>query len=167
MLPRNVFEAGRNATDLRSADMTRRSALGEVDARHYIHHSFACVGDGLEHTVFKSPAGCEEGQWLSFDLLEKVEASRIEIEWTIEPEFAHEVQDMNYQISEGGAWINAVVQECTRVESESPEWIKVSTRLNLESPRILNIVLANIGPGSGSERPAWGVAGCAVRVVPE
>ncbi|KAF8753449.1 hypothetical protein RHS01_07060 [Rhizoctonia solani] len=167
MLPRNVFEAGRNATDLRSADMTRRSALGEVDARHYIHHSFACVGDGLEHTVFKSPAGCEEGQWLSFDLLEKVEASRIEIEWTIEPEFAHEVQDMNYQISEGGEWINAVVQECTRVESESPEWIKVSTRLDLESPRILNIVRANIGPGSGSERPAWGVAGCAVRVVPE
>jgi hypothetical protein len=57
MLPQNVFEAGRNATDLRSADMTRRSALGEVDAKYYIQHSFACLGDGLPHTVFKSPAG--------------------------------------------------------------------------------------------------------------
>ncbi|CEL55613.1 hypothetical protein RSOLAG1IB_01625 [Rhizoctonia solani AG-1 IB] len=167
MLPQNVFEAGRNATDLRSADMTRRSALGEVDAKYYIQHSFACLGDGLPHTVFKSPAGCQEGQWLSFDFLEKVETPRLEVEWVVEPEFAEEAQGMVYQVLEDQTWINAVVKESTHDESESPNPVKLVTKLDLESPRTFKIVRAIIGPGSGSERPAWGVAGCVVRAAPE
>ncbi|KAJ1307746.1 hypothetical protein OPQ81_001833 [Rhizoctonia solani] len=161
MLPPNVFEAGRMALDLRSADISRRSALGEEDAKRYIQHSLACVGDGSD-TVFRSPAGCQEGQWLSFDFLENVTVAGLEIEWIIEPDFASEVWAMSYQVLEGGeTWVNALVQDCTQVDC--PGSVKLLTRLDLGSPRTFNAVRAVIGPGSVlGERPAWGVAGCIV-----
>ncbi|CAE7143319.1 unnamed protein product [Rhizoctonia solani] len=161
MLPPNVIEAARNAMDLRSADVSRRSALGEVDAKFYIQHSLACLSDGLD-TVFKTPAGCSEGQWLSFDFLENVVIGGLEIEWTVEPDFASEVWAMSYQVLEDGqTWVNALVQDCTQVDA--PGWVKLVTKLDLGSPRTFNAVRAVIGPGSGSsERPVWGVAGCVV-----
>ncbi|CAE6515578.1 unnamed protein product [Rhizoctonia solani] len=161
MLPPSVIEAARNATDLRSADVSRRSALGEVDAGRYIQHSLACLGDGLD-TVFKSPAGCHEGQWLSFDFLENVVVDGLEIEWTVEPDFASEVWAMSYQVLEDGqTWVNALLLNCTQVDA--PGWVKLVTKLDLGSPRTFNAMRAVIGPGSGSsERPAWGVAGCVV-----
>ncbi|CAE6477946.1 unnamed protein product [Rhizoctonia solani] len=161
MLLSSVIDAARNATDLRSADVSRRSALGEVDAKRYIQHSLACLSDGLD-TVFKSPEGCQEGQWLSFDFLQNVVIEGLEIEWTVEPDFASEVWAMSYQVLEDGqTWVNALVLTCTQVDS--PGWVKLVTKLDLGSPRTFNAVRAVIGPGSGSsERATWGVAGCIV-----
>ncbi|CAE6537408.1 unnamed protein product [Rhizoctonia solani] len=158
MIPPNVIEAGRNALDLRSADVSRRSALGEVDAKAYIQHSLACVGDGLD-TVFKSPAGCQEGQWLAFDFLENVAVSGLEIEWTVEPDFATEVWGMSYQVLEDD-WLNALVLSCTQVDS--PGAVKLVTELDLGCWRTFSAVRAVISPGSGSQRPVWAVAGCVV-----
>ncbi|CAE6461010.1 unnamed protein product [Rhizoctonia solani] len=158
MLPPSVLDAARTATDLRSADVSRRSALGEVDAREYIQHSLTCIGDGLD-TVFKSPTGCQEGQWLSYDFLQSVVIEGLDVEWTVEPDFASEVWAMSYQVLEGATWVNALVLNCTQVDC--PGWVKLVTKLDLGSPRTFNAVRAVIGPASASsERPAWGVVEC-------
>ncbi|KAG9122143.1 hypothetical protein FRC07_001604 [Ceratobasidium sp. 392] len=132
MLPAGALEAGLVGDDLRSTDRLCRAVMAEADFERYTLHNLACIGDGHTSTVFRSPAGCKEGQWLRFDFLNEGPISTITFRWTAGSDFAREIQRMSYEIFGGQNWIK---QSPNKVETSGEDSFDI--RLELERPSSL------------------------------
>ncbi|QRV75258.1 glycosyltransferase family 64 protein [Ceratobasidium sp. AG-Ba] len=158
LLPPGTLEAGSAGSDLRSVDQLRRAAMADVDFERYIQNNLACIGDGLESTVFRSPRGCEEGQWLQFDFIQDQIVSSVALEWSAEAGFAPELRQISYEILvDDQGWTKRAPK---KVEPAYGNMFMVS--LDLDRPSSSIAVRAVVGPGSAA-RPPWAVVGCIVR----
>ncbi|KAG8737665.1 hypothetical protein FRC10_007946 [Ceratobasidium sp. 414] len=155
MLRPGILESGLAGNDLRSTDCLCRDAMTELDIEKYTRHSFACVGDGLISTVFRSPRGCQEGQWLQFDLLDERPVSSITFRRRVELDFAPEAQQMSYETLKAGQnWVRHTAKEAEPTGENS-----FVVRLEMDHPTSLIAARAITGEGSHA-RPAWAVVAC-------
>ncbi|KAG9104454.1 hypothetical protein FRC06_002400 [Ceratobasidium sp. 370] len=157
MLRPGILEAGLAGNDLQSTDRLCRDAMTELDIERYTQNNLACIGDGLISTVFRSPGGCQEGQWLQFDLLDERPVSSITFRWRVEPGFAKEVQQMSYETLEAGqSWVKHTSKEAEPTGENS-----FAVHLEMDHPTSLIAAKAIAGAGTHA-RPAWAIVACCV-----
>ncbi|KAG8711722.1 hypothetical protein FRC09_020452 [Ceratobasidium sp. 395] len=156
MLPLGTLEAGLAGGDLRSTDRLRRDMMTDMDVEIYTRHNLAYIGDGSTSTIFRSPEGCQEGQWLRFDFLDGRPVSSITFRWTVGSDFAREIQHICYEIFEGQNWVKWTPKEAEAVSETS-----FMVRLEVDHPTSLIAARAIVGAGSRT-RPAWAVVACLV-----
>ncbi|KAG9093147.1 hypothetical protein FS749_014981 [Ceratobasidium sp. UAMH 11750] len=157
MLRPGILEAGLAGDDLRSTDRLCRDAMTGSDVEKYTRHNFACVGDGLVSTVFRSPGGCREGQWIQFDLLDERPVSSITFRWRVELDFAQEIRQMSYETLEAGqSWVKRTFKEAEPTGENS-------FIVCVEMDRPTSLLAARAVAGAGSHtRPAWAIVACCV-----